>query len=61
MSDDFYRGIAVALTVLASADAETYFREIASSVDTDRLLRVAAKDGVLRISGFTRYGYRRPR
>lgn len=58
MTEDFYRGVAVALTVLAAADAETYFREIVSAVDGRELLRVAKKDGVLRASGFTRYGYR---
>lgn len=58
MHDDFYRGVAVALTVLAEADAETYFREIVSVVSRDDLLRVASKDGVLRMSGFTKYGYR---
>ena len=61
MSDDFYRGVAVALTVIAQADAEVSFREIVCAVDKDRLLRVAARDGVLRLTGFTRYGYRRPK
>lgn len=55
MTEDFYRGVAVALTILAGADAESYFMEIATAVDTKELLRVARKDGVLRLSGFTKY------
>lgn len=57
-SDDFYRGVAAALTVIAAADEQTLFDEIVRSCGRDELLRVAKKDGVLRFSGFTRYGYR---
>ena len=59
MSDDFYRGLAVALTIIAQADKQTLFDEICRSVDAKKLIAVARKDGVLRISGFTRYGYTR--
>jgi len=62
MSEDFYRGVAVALTIIAQADEETLFDEIVRSVDSAELLRVARKDGLMRLSGFTRYGYgREPR
>jgi hypothetical protein len=47
------------LTVVAQADEESLFREIVSSCGREELLRVARKDGALRFSGFTKYGYRR--
>ena len=59
MSDDFYRGIAAALTIIAQADEETLFDEIVRSVDAHRLIAITRKDGVMRLSGFTRYGYGR--
>ena len=59
MSDDFYRGVATALTIIAQADAETLFDEIVRSVDAGRLIAVTRKDGLMRLTGFTRYGYGR--
>jgi hypothetical protein len=58
VTDDFYRGVAAALTVIAHADQETLFREVVACCGERELLRVAKRDGVLRLSGFTKYGYR---
>lgn len=58
-SDDFYLGLIVALHVLEQADQETYFHEIVRSVDSAALIRVARKNGDMRFSGLTRYGYGR--
>jgi hypothetical protein len=57
MSDDFYRGVAAALTVVAQYDHEVIFDEIVRACGPRRLVDIAASDGVLKLSGFTRYGY----
>ncbi len=57
MSDDFYRGILVALEIVTLHDDQVVFDEIATSVGTENLVRVARKAGEMRRSGLTKYGY----
>lgn len=59
MTDDFYRGVAAALTILAQADQQSFFDEIVSECGREDLIRVARKDRVMRLSGFVQYGYHR--
>ena len=58
-SDDFYHGVIWALMVLHQAGEDTLYREIAGGVNTERLVRVARRNGDLRLSGLTRHGYGR--
>jgi hypothetical protein len=59
MGDDFYRGVAAALTVVAHADEESLFREIVGACGSDDIIRVARRDGLMRLTGLVRYGYHR--
>ena len=53
----FYAGILTALAVVAQADERTLFDEIVKLVDTDALVKAARRDGQMRLSGLSRYGY----
>jgi len=57
MSDDFYRGILVALEIITLHDDQVIFDEIVQSVGVRNLVRVARKDNEMRRSGLTKYGY----
>jgi hypothetical protein len=57
MSDDFYRGVIVALEIITVHDDQIIFDEIAQLVGVERLVRVARRDGEMRRSGLTKYGY----
>jgi hypothetical protein len=59
MSDDFYRGILVALEIITIHDEQVTFDEIVAAVGVDDLVRVARRDGEMRRSGLTKYGYGR--
>jgi hypothetical protein len=57
LSDDFYRGILVCLEIITVHDDEVIFDEIVTSVGQENLVRVARRDGEMRRSGLTKYGY----
>ena len=52
---DFYRGVAAALTVVAEFDEQTVFEEILKNCGGEEVIQQARRDGVLRLSGFTKY------
>jgi len=53
----FYAGILVALAVVAQAGEDTLFDEIVKQVDADALVKTARRDGQMRLSGLSKYGY----
>ena len=53
----FYAGILTALSVVAQADQRVLFDEIVKQVDVDALIKTARRDGAMRWSGLSRYGY----
>ena len=53
----FYAGILTALSVIAQADERTLFDEIVKVVGADELVKTARRDGCMRWSGLSRYGY----
>jgi len=61
MTDDFYRGVLVALEIITIHDEQVMFDEIVKSVGVDDLVRVARRDGEMRRSGLHKYSYGRCR
>jgi len=53
----FYAGILVALAVVAQADERVLFDEIVKQVHVDALVKTARRDGQMRLSGLSKYGY----
>lgn len=53
----FYAGVLCSLEHVALYDQETIFGGIVRAVGEDDLIRVARKDGQMRISGLVKYGY----
>jgi len=53
----FYAGILVALSVVAQAGEDTLFDEIVKQVDVDALVKTARRDGQMRLSRLSKYGY----
>ena len=53
----FYAGVLTALSVVAQADQQTVFDEIVKNVGADVLVKTARRDGCMRWSGLSRYGY----
>ena len=53
----FYAGILTALSVVAQADQQTVFDEIVKNVGADALVKTARRDGCMKWSGLSKYGY----
>ena len=53
----FYAGILTALSCVVQADERVLFDEIVKQVDVDALIKTARRDGCMRWSGLSRYGY----
>lgn len=58
---DFYHGIIAALAVVALHDQQVVFDEIVRTVDEAKLISVARRNGDMRWSGLSQYGYGRKR
>lgn len=55
----FYAGVLSALAVIANHDERTLFDEIVAATGETELVRRARKDGAMRWSGLSKYGYGR--
>ncbi|MBC8485727.1 MAG: hypothetical protein H8D45_06770 [Bacteroidetes bacterium] len=53
----FYAGVLSALAVVVIFDEQTIFDEIVKEVGEDELVKTARKDGAMRWSGLSKYGY----
>lgn len=54
---EFYRGMLAALAVVATFDKQVVFDEIVNTANVDELVQVARRDGIMRWSGLSKYGY----
>lgn len=53
----FYHGVIAALAVVRLFDAQVLFDNIVETVDEEKLVAVARKNGDMRWSGLSQYGY----
>lgn len=54
---DFYHGVIAALAVVALHDQRVVFDEIVGTLDEKELISVARRNGDMRWSGLSKYGY----
>lgn len=57
----FYAGVLSALVIVANHDERTLFDEIVDATGETELVKRARKDGAMRWSGLSKYGYGRNR
>ncbi len=55
--DAMYAGIITALAVVGLHDQETIFREIVATCDESELINFARRDGSMKFSYLSKYGY----
>ena len=55
----FYAGVISALAVISNADERTLFDEVVDATGEGELVEQARKDGAMKWSGLSKYGYGR--